>query len=243
MPVAIPDGTTATLRFPRSLHLAEAGVSPEVGYYLGRGDSTTGPYPIVMIHGRTTAGLVKGEGPIATFDDPRGPIELWDMAPDAEGLSWPTTAWLVESLEDWTVLTYVPEFPNRAAMVDGAREIATWLHPRQAPNGFVVVTGTGDARISPDYGEGLGAELAFGDRDPRGSFVRTDEGFRMVEITAARWPCTPGNENVGGDTEYASTCIGDGPDASLFVGVSGPASFVRDVVEGLEATDVRIAKT
>jgi hypothetical protein len=242
MRVVIPDGTTATLRFPRSLDLAEIGVSPEIGYYLGRGDATSGPYPLVLVHGHTTAGLVKGDGPIATFDDPGGPIELWEMAPNAEGLSWPTTAWLVEELEDWTVFTYVPEFPNGAATVEGARQIATWLHPEQTADGFVVVTATGDARMSTDYGEGLGAELAFGDRDPRGSYVRTEGGFRVVEITAARFPCTPGNENVGGDTRYASTCIGEGPGASLFVAVNGPAEFVRDVVDGLEATDVHISK-
>ena len=41
MPVFIPDGTSATLRFPRSLDLSEMGLTPEVGYYL-EGEGVTG---------------------------------------------------------------------------------------------------------------------------------------------------------------------------------------------------------
>jgi hypothetical protein len=166
---------------------------------------------------------------------------MWEAAPGSAWRDQQGGSWLVWRLPSWTVLAYAPDFPNLAATIEGGRAIANGLRPRQTTDGFMVVADGGPVELSHEPGEGLGATLVFGDGDPRESSAGTDEAFRMVILSPDPNGCEPGGqESVGGDTEYGSMCIGEGPRGALFVSVYGPKEFVRGVTSGLTAEDVRV---
>ncbi len=234
MPVTLPDGTTAVLVYPPSLRLAELGAQPEVGYYF-TGPGGPGPFTIVFVHGHTTAGMVMGAEPVATYDEPSGTVELWEAVPGSNWSGDQGGYWLVSQLPSWTVLAYMPTFSSLGATIDGARSIAGGLRAQQTPDGFVAVSGTGPVEVSRDFGEGLGATLVFGDADPRESRVQLDEQSRMVTLHPVTGTCDPT------DTQFPSACIGQGPHGSLMLDVNfGGAPFAHDVIEGLDAEDVRV---
>jgi len=240
MPITLPVGITAVLRFPRDLGLAELGAQPEAGYFLAYlSGHLDGPFPITFLHGRTTSGMVSGAAPLTTFHSEGNRVELWKAAADSAGSAQEGGAWLVFRLPSWTVLAFVPDHANRAETIDGARTVVRGLGARETPDGFVTLTATDVVAISSDPGEGLGAVLALGDADPRVSFVRTDDEFHLVLVHAVFDTCEPGDQgDVGEGADYASVCIGQNSRWALFVQIYGPPRFVRDVVANLRADPV-----
>jgi hypothetical protein len=136
--------------------------------------------------------------------------------------------WLRYRVGAWTVMAGVTD----RAM---AAQVAGNLDGRQTGDGFVVVQVSGPFALSREYGEGRGAQLAIGDGSPLPDAV-VAEPWRLIELSPARGSCHA--EGVSGD--HGSKCLGPSG-AGVFANISGDPAWVKAVVRGLEARNVRLA--
>jgi hypothetical protein len=226
LPVTFPDGSTAELVYPTSLDLARLGVQPDVSLLRLR---DPGPrYELVFSRGRPVPELLKGDRPVGRYQTVQGrPVQLW-RAVENPGVLSGYGYWLRYRIGAWTVLAGVAD----RAM---AAEVARSLDGRQTGDGFVVIQASGPFALAREYGEGRGAQLAIGDRSPLPDAVVADP-WRMIEFSPARGSCH--EEGVSG--EHGTKCLGPSG-AGIFTSISGDPAWVKAVVGGLEARNVRLA--
>ena len=116
-----------------------------------------------------------------------------------------------------------------------AAEVARNLDGRQTGEGFVVIQASGPFALSREYGEGRGAQLTIGDRNPLHDAIVADP-WRLIELSPARGSCH--EEGVSGD--HGTRCLGP-PGAGILANISGNPSWVKAVVRGLQARNVHLA--
>jgi hypothetical protein len=226
LPVTFPDGSTAELVYPTALGLAGMGVQPDVS--LLRAQDPGPRYELVFSHGGPVPGLLKGDRPVGRYQTTKGhPVQLWPAVENPGVLSG-YSYWLEYRIGAWTVLAGVADRGMAA-------EVARNLDGRQTGEGFVVVQAGSPFALSRVYGEGRGAQLAIGDRNPLPDAIVSDP-WRLIELSPARGSC----HEEGGSGEYGSKCLGPSG-AGLFVSVSGDPSWVKAVVRGLQARNVHLA--
>jgi hypothetical protein len=231
LPLTFPDGSTADLVYPPELNLAAMGVQPDVSFL--RRDQPAPRFPLTFWFGQPAPDLFEGGQPLERHPTPGGgQAELWRVR--ATPLSVTSTPyWLVFRLPSWSVLAPV----STPAM---AAEVAGGLHPRQTGRGHVVVGTLHPFALSPDPGEGGGPQLAIGDASPRPKEVDAGTRFRLITLHPSR-DCR--GEGISPSGTYASTCLGTARGGgALFAGIEGDPSFVRDVLAGLDASNVRITQ-
>jgi hypothetical protein len=226
LPVTFPDGSTAELVYPTALGLAGMGVQPDVSLLRVR---EPGPrYELVFSRGGPVAGLLKGDRPVGRYRTTKGrPVQLW-AAVEHPGVLSGYGYWLDYRIGAWTVLAGVAD----RAM---AAEVARNLDGRQTGDGFVVIQARGPFALSRVYGEGRGAQLTIGDRNPLPDAIVSDP-WRLIEFSPARGSCH--EEGVSGD--HGTKCLGP-PEAGISTNISGDPSWVKAVVRGLQARNVHLA--
>jgi hypothetical protein len=226
LPITFPDGSTAELVYPTALGLAGMGVQPDVSFLRVR---DPGPrYELVFSRGGPVPGLLKGDRPVGRYQTTKGrPVQLW-AAVENPGVLSGYGYWLEYRIGAWTVLAGVAD----RAM---AAEVARNLDGRQTGDGFVVIQASGPFALSRVYGEGRGAQLTIGDRNPLPDAIVSDP-WRLIELSPARGSCQ--QESVSGD--HGTKCLGP-PRAGIFTNISGDPSWVKAVVRGLQARNVHLA--
>jgi hypothetical protein len=226
LPVTFPDGSTAELVYPTALDLAGAGVQPDVSFLRVQ---DPGPrYQLVFSRGGPVPGLLKGDRPVGRYQTTKGrPIQLW-QAVENPGVLSGYRYWLQYRIGAWTVLAGAAD----RAMV---AEVARNLDGRQSGDGFVVIQVGGPFALSRQYGEGRGPQLAIGDHSPLPEAILAHR-WRLIELSPARGSCH--EEGVSGD--HGTKCLGS-PGAGIFANISGDPSWVKAVVRGLQARNVRLA--
>jgi hypothetical protein len=227
LPVTFPDGSTAELVYPTALALAGLGVQPDVSFLRVR---DPGPrFELVFSRGGSAPGLLKGDRPVGRYQTAQGrPLQLWRAVENPGVVSASYGYWLEYRIGAWTVLAGVAD----QAM---AAEVARNLDGRQTGEGFVVIQASGPFALSREYGEGRGAQLAIGDRNPLPDAIVSDP-WRLIEFSPARGSCH--DEGVSGD--HGTKCLGP-PGAGIFTNISGDPSWVKAVVRGLQARNVHLA--
>jgi hypothetical protein len=212
MPLVFPDGSQATLIFPRELGLEELGVQPNVSY-LWRDDPPP-RFPIIFIHGQNAPfeSYVEGEEPVGTVDSDSH-IEVWKMSKEwSEIRQLPEGHWLRLRLPSWTVLVAL-ERPELAS------DVAANLVIRETEGGFPVAEAAGPIALSSESGEGEGPSLAIGSTlDP--------SVFLWVER------CTGPDQAEG---QYGSICLADG---RVTAQVYGRRGAVQAIVDGVRVEDL-----
>jgi hypothetical protein len=226
LPVTFPDGSTAELVYPTALALAGMGVQPDVSFLRVR---DPGPrYELVFSRGGPVPGLLKGHRPVGRYQTTKGrPVQLWPAVENPGVLSG-YGYWLHYRIGAWTVLAGVSD----RAM---AAEVARNLDGRQTGDGFVVIQAGGPFALSREYGEGRGAQLAIGDRSALPDAI-VAEPWRLIELSPARGSC----HEEGSSGDHGTKCLGPGG-AGIFANISGDPLWVKAVVRGLEARNVRLA--
>jgi hypothetical protein len=226
LPVTFPDGSTAELVYPTALGLAGMGVQPDVSLLRVR---DPGPrYELVFSRGGPVPGLLKGHRPVGHYQTTKGrPVQLW-QAVENPGVLSGYGYWLHYRIGAWTVLAGVSD----RAM---AAEVARNLDGRQTGDGFVVIQAGGPFALSREYGEGRGAQLAIGDRSALPDAIAA-EPWRVIELSPARGSC----HEEGSSGDHGTKCLGPGG-AGIFANISGDPLWVKAVVKGLEARNVRLA--
>jgi hypothetical protein len=226
LPVTFPDGSTAELVYPTALGLASMGVQPDVS--LLRVQDPGPRYELVFSRGGPVPGLLKGDRPVGRYRTTKGrPVQLW-AAVENPGVLSGYGYWLEYRIGAWTVLAGVAD----RAM---AAELARNLDGRQTGDGFVVIQASGPFALSRVYGEGRGAQLTIGDRNPLPDAIVSDP-WRLIEFSPARGSCH--EEGVSG--EHGTKCLGPSG-AGIFTNLSGDPSWVKAVVRGLQARNVHLA--
>jgi hypothetical protein len=226
LPVTFPDGSTAELVYPTALGLAGLGVQPDVS--LLRTQDPGPRYELVFSRGGPVPGLRKGDRPVGRYQTTKGrPVQLW-AAVENPGVLSGYGYWLQYRIGAWTVLAGVAD----RAM---AAEVAGNLDGRQTDDGFVVVQADSPFALSRQHGEGRGAQLAIGDRNPLPDAI-VAEPWRLIELSPVRGSCQ--QEGVSGD--HGAKCLGL-PGAGIFANISGDPSWVKTVVRGLQARNIHLA--
>jgi hypothetical protein len=225
MPVAFPDGATATLVYADLRRLANLGIQPDASYLWS--DDPAPRFPVVFLHdpAASISEYVDGTSPIATIENRGGRIEIWKMAP-----RWETRrnllqgTWLRYRLESWTVLA-----ASRTA--SDAYGVADYLQLRQTDEGFPVVDVVGPIALAEGFGEAEGPQLAFGDAVAEPGAVSQLDAVIFLSPDG----CTPAmsSDFSGG---YGSKCLGDG---NVFASIYGDRGFVTSVIESLRVEDFR----
>ncbi len=131
-----------------------------------------------------------------------------------------------------------PSFsPNSGVRSDGPI-LVQWCAgpPRivETPDGFIALQALPPIALSDESGEGEGPRLTIGDSEPDPDLLRVDDRFRHVELWVER--CSDAAEELSPSGEYASLCLG----GVLTVNINGDREFVRGVLDGLEAREVRL---
>jgi hypothetical protein len=227
LPITFPDGSTAELVYPTALGLAGLGVQPDVSLLRARDPGLR--YELVFSRGGPVPGLLKGHRPVGRYQTTKGrPVQLWQAVENPGVVSASYGYWLQYRIGAWTVLAGVAD----RAM---AAEVARNLDGHQTGDGFVVIQASGPFALSRVYGEGRGAQLAIGDRNPLPDAV-VAEPWRLIELSPARGSCQ--QEGVSGD--HGTKCLGP-PGAGIFANISGDPSWVKAVVRGLQTRNVHLA--
>jgi hypothetical protein len=231
MPLTFPDGSTAELVYAPKLELAAMGVQPDVSFL--RRDRPATRFALVFWFGQPDATLFEGDQPLGRYPTlGGGQAELWRAGAAPPPLP-PVRYWLVFRLASWTVLAPV----STPAM---AAEVVHGLDARETGGGYVVMEAREPYALSREAGEGGGPKLAIGDARPRPEEVDAGSRFRLITLRPSR-NCRP--QGISPSGQYASICLGTtGGGVALFAGIDGDRSFVEDVVAGLDARDVRIAR-
>jgi hypothetical protein len=230
MPLVFPDGSTAELVYAPELKLAALGIQPDVSFL--RRDQPAPRFPLTFWFGQPGAELFEGEQPVERYPTlGGGQAELWRAR--ATSVSQPRQGyWLAFRLASWTVLAPA----STPAM---AAEVAGGLDARETGDGYVVMEVRDPYALSREGGEGGGPQLAIGDGSPRPEAVNAGTPFRLITLRPSR-ACR--REGISPSGQYASTCLGTtAAGGAVFAGIDGDRSFVKDVVAGLEARNVRIA--
>ena len=230
MPLTFPDGSTAELVYPPELKPAAMGFQPDVSFL--RRDQPAPRFPLSFWFGQADAELFQGRQPVGRYPTlSGGQAELWRAR--ATSASLPGQGyWLAFRLASWTVLA-------PAATPATAAELVRGLDARETGGGHVVMEAREPYALSREGGEGGGPQLAVGDASPRPEEVTTGSRFRLVTLRPSR-DCR--SEGISPSGQFASVCLGVARDGvAVLAGIDGDPSFVRDVVAGLEARDVRIA--
>lgn len=230
MPLTFPDGSTAELVYAPKLKLAALGIQPDVSFL--RRDRPASRFPLTFWFGQPGPELFEGGQPVERYTTlGGGQAELWRA--QATSVSQPKQGyWLAFRLASWTVLAPA----TTPAMV---AEIVRGLDARETSSGAVVVEARDPYALSREGGEGGGPQLAIGDRSPHPEEVDAGTRFRLITLRPSR-DCRPAGTSPSG--KYASTCLGTaGSGVAVFAGIDGDRSFVKDVVAGLQARNVRIA--
>jgi hypothetical protein len=227
LPVTFPDGSTAELVYPTALALAGLGVQPDVSFLRVRDPGSR--FELVFSRGGPAPGLLKGDRPVGRYQTAQGrPVQLWRAVENPGVVSASYGYWLEYRIGAWSVLAGVAD----RAM---AAEVARNLDGRQTGEGFVVIQASGPFALSREYGEGRGAQLTIGDRNPLPDAIVSDP-WRLIEFSPARGSCH--EEGVSGD--HGTKCLGP-PGAGIFTNISGDPSWVKAVVRGLQARNVHLA--
>jgi hypothetical protein len=206
MPVVFPDGTEATVVYPRSSELASLGVQPAVSY-LWRDDPPP-RFPIVFLHDPTASldPYVEGHGPARLINMSEGGIEVWR----ARGNDVERRFWLRYELPSWTVLVSVRDALASAIEVNASLDLT------ETRSGFPVARAIGPIALSYESGEGQGAMLQIGSTlDP------------SILLWLER--CS-GPDEIAASGEYGSMCLADG---LVTANIYGKPADVQAVVEGL----------
>ena len=230
MPLAFPDGSTAELVYTPKLKLAAMGVQPDVSFL--RRDRPAPRFPLSFWFGQPDAELFEGDRPLERYPTlSGGRAELWQAGTTSPPLSR-VRHWLVFRLASWTVLAPA----STPAM---AAELVRGLDARETGDGYVVIKVRDPYSLSREGGEGGGPQLAIGDGSPYPEALKVGTPFRLITLEPSR-NCRP--EGISPSGTYASTCLGRAANGvAVFAGIDGDRSFVKDVVAGLHARNVRIA--
>jgi hypothetical protein len=224
MPVTFPDGTSAELLFPQDVDLAGMGAQPDVSY-LWLADPA-GRSPLSFYHEAADPQQFEGDAPEDVYRSRNGdPVELWVASAEASARNVPY--WLVFHIGSWTVLAPVEDLGS-------APDVARALGGHETSDGFVVMDAEPPLALADEGGEGGGPGITFGDSDPRPNYVGSDP-FRMIIL----WPVVGGcqADPNGPTAEYASLCLGDAIDASIY----GDQPFVSLLYRFLRARNLRLA--
>jgi hypothetical protein len=213
MPVTFPDGTTAEIRYPPGLKLAEMGVAPntygDLGGYCG-GNLLVRPYD-------AKGEIFEGEAPLAVFEGAEGRrVGLW---PGAKG--WPSD-YLVFQFGGWQVL--VPCIPSSERARDEAAQWAALLGGHETAEGFLVLSSAPPLVLA---GDADGPELFFG------------VGDQFLTFEVAR-ECS--GEDVYRAADYARWCLSDGARWLTIKSYGDDSSFTNAVIEGLQVGNPRVAE-
>jgi hypothetical protein len=230
MPLTFPDGSMAELVYPPELELAAMGLQPDVSFL--RRDQPASRFPVTFWSGRPGPELFEGRRPVGRYPTlSGGQAELWRARATSATPPGPGY-WLAVRLPSWTVLAPASTPATAAGLVRS-------LDARETDGGQVVMDVRDPYALSRDPGEGGGPQLAVGDASPRPEEVNAGSRFRLITLRPSR-NCRP--EGISPSGRYASVCLGTGrAGAAVFAGIDGDRSFVRDVVAGLAARNVRIA--
>jgi hypothetical protein len=233
LPVTFPDGSAAELIYPADLELADMGLQPDVAI-LDRRDPAPRA-PLVFLHrGEPGPDVLEGSQPVERTTTPTGsPVEIWRSRPQSTVVP-DQLHWVIYKLRDWTVLA-------PASDVAKAQEVAGRLDGRQTGDGSVVMKAEAPLELSREFGEGGGAQLALGDRNPRPEQVDAGRRFRLVLLSPMRSSCT--SEGLSPSGESASKCLraAAGVEGTVLATISGDRPFVERVFDGLRAERVRLA--
>jgi hypothetical protein len=232
LPVTFPDGGSAELVYPATLDLAGMGAQPDMAFLNG----TDYGY-FRFYHGDPPASVFQeGASPLVVQDAKGRTVEVIRAGRGQD--RW-GAYWVVFRFGSWTVLASL-DANEDAQAVERARVFAAHLDGRETSDGFVALQATSpiDLVQANGFGEGGGAQVAFGDLDPSQDVVKTaGREFQFVLVSSA-YPglCREGPTSESSD--FASACVGNG---TIVVHVYGGPSFVKDVAEGIKAMNVRLA--
>jgi hypothetical protein len=214
MPLVFPDGTKATLVYPKELRLAEMGVQPDVSYVWK--EYPPPRFPIVFLHDRdaSIASFVEGTKPVGHVNSYVS-IEIWA----ARGNNTERRFWLRFSLPSWTVLVSVRDASS------SPDEVAASLEMRESASGFPVVEASGPISLAEGFGEAEGPQLGIGDGAADPSRTSLDP-----LILLSPDGCGLGDDKISPSAGYASLCLGGG---AVFASVYGDPSFIRRAFDTL----------
>jgi hypothetical protein len=230
LPVTFPDGSTAELVSTPKLQLAAMGFQPDVSYL--RRDQPAPRFPLSFWFGQPDPGPFQGRQALGRYPTlSGGQAELW-RAREASASLPGQGYWLAFRLPSWTVLAPATTPAMAAELVRG-------LDARETGGGHVVMEVRDPYALAREGGEGGGPQLAVGDASPHPEEVNAGSRFRLITLRPSR-DCRP--EGISPSGQYASVCLGTAPaGVAVFAGIDGDPSFVREVVAGLRARNVRIA--
>jgi hypothetical protein len=136
---------------------------------------------------------------------------------------------VVYEAEAWTIVATVPQRED-------ADTVARYLHPSVSKDGWPTVSARGPIQLSEGFGEGRGAHLEIGDRNPLFDFADADEDFTYI-VMGPVTGCDTADDGVSqaaGDW-YGSKCLEfDGGQLGILVSIYGPEQFVRATYKGIE---------
>lgn len=219
LPATFPDGSTAELSYPPSLDLAGLGVRP---YVAGCGGD------FGFFHYDPYGSVYEGD-PIQTWTGSDGQsVGLWAGVQGTGPLNH-----LIWHFGEWTVEKY--EYRDAGSTPEQLATCAEGLRATVTDDGWIVLDGPSDIRLTRGFGPNGGAELEFGGLQPR-RFVLMWPG-----------PC----HDIGGTTvingvavdlskDFASWCD-PGGQMRIHVYFEPGSSFFRDVFDGLTVQEVRLA--
>jgi hypothetical protein len=235
LPLVFVDGTTAELVYPLELDIACLGVFPYGSGRLqgksrtaGRGDAVARDFWIRLGELEDILALRNGGKPPALrarYEGADGTdIGLWDLRTE-------TADYLGFQFGRWAVLVY--DYVDAAAMTDAER--ASWaasFSGRETADGFLLLEGKGPLRLAR-AGEHAGPQLTFAAGEP------------TRDLTLYPGRCQPhpnqtlvvGGKRVELSGSFADWCLSD----SLRIHASGSREFIRTLIHGLAARNVRIA--
>lgn len=229
--VTFPDGSSATLVYRSTFGLVGYGVQPDNAYVL---PGELGPTPIMFVHG--SAGVernyIVGAGPVTHVIDPSGErLQVW-RALRISGQMAPSH-WLLRRVGQWAVLVGLPE-------ERWAEEVADSIVVHLDETGMPWVEARGRFESSGSAGEGGGAQLTIGDRDPTPrSLLPASEFFVTVELDP--FGCMKSQEDsfvYDTGEAYAVLCVAGG---NVLAVINGDQTVVESLVGSFEVTDFRAA--
>jgi hypothetical protein len=230
MPVVFPDGTRATIMYPRQVDLAGMALQPDVtliwdGRWIG---------PIVFAYGDPQRSLLAGRSPLAVHDVGGQRVEEWNGRADQDiGYGW--HRWLLFRLPRWTVHVPVDHLMETSEVLDA-------VVPGTTDEGFVIVEVSGPGALAEGYGEAGGPQLSFGDLHPLPDYVRTSDDGILIDVAPSE--CGDFDPTVQVHGDYASACLG----GSLFVngtsfsGTQESRDVLAEIVKGLGVEEFEPAR-